>query len=329
MGKTYAECLTKYNKRTKLVAIFGGSRASGLAAAYGVEHVGSLEELVNRSDVDAVAVATPPGYHLEHVISAAEHGKHVMVEKPMAPTHEQCEEMVRACRKAGVVLEVFQSERWRSTNATAKRTILDGTLGRVRMIRAHTLFPGYEAQGAWAKLPEHGGPLLDLTVHSFDTLRFLAGDDPKSIFSTIRTFDNNPLGGMTDMSQVSFRNGVIAQNWASMEMPPPSLPNAYFGYVVVGEKAILDVDSYGKVKLGRGKEWEVIHEFPKIDYIKRPLDPNRLQPFISSLQSFIDDVLDGRPPTVSGDDGRIAVEMVDAAKLSSARGQVVDFPLSR
>lgn len=327
MGKTYAECLSKYNKRTRLVGIFGGSRAPGLAAQYGVDHIATLDALLDRPDVDAVVITTPPGNHPEHTIRAAEHGKHVMVEKPMAPTHQQCAEMVRACKKAGVVLEVFMSERWRSTNATAKTTIRDGIIGKVRMIRIHTLFPGYEGQGAWTKLPEHGGPLLDLTVHSYDTLRFLAGDEPTSIFSTIRNFSNHPLGGLTDMSEVLFGNGVITQAWASMEMAPPSLPDAYYGYVVVGEKGIIDVNSYGKVKLGMGDEWRVIHEFPKIDYINRPLDPNRLQPFMSSLQSFIDDVLDARPPTVSGDDGRIAVEMVDAAKLSSSTGKAVPLPL--
>jgi predicted dehydrogenase len=328
MGRTYAECLTKYNTRSKLVAIFGGSRAPKLASDYGVDHVASLDELLNRPDIDGVIVATPPGNHPEHVISAAEHGKHAMVEKPMAPTHQMCEEMVRACRKSGVKLEVLQVERWRSTNATAKKTIDQGSLGKVRMIRGYTLFPGYEAQGAWAELPENGGPLLDLTVHSFDIPRFLAGAEPRRLFSTVTTFNRHPLGALTDMSQVLFNNGVIAQNWACMEMPPPSIPNSYFGYVVVGERAILDVDSYGKVKLGRGSDWQVIHEFPRVDYINRPLDPNRLQPFIAAMQSFIDDVLDERPPTVSGDDGRIAVEMVDAAKLSSAKGQAVDLPLS-
>jgi predicted dehydrogenase len=328
MGRTYAECLTKYNTRSNLVAVYGGSRAPKLASDYGVDHVATLNELLRRPDIDALVIATPPGNHPEHVIGAAEHGKHAMVEKPMAPTHQKCEEMITACSKAGVTLEVLQVERWRSTNATAKKTIEQGILGDVRMIRGHTLFPGYEAQGAWAKLPEHGGPLLDLTVHSFDILRYIAEAEPASIFSTITTFNKHPLGGLTDMSQVLFRNGAIAQNWACMEMPPPSLPNSFFGYVVVGEKGILDVDSYGKVKLGQGDDWRLLHEFPKIDYINRPMDPQRLQPFIAAMQSFIDDVLDERPPTVSGNDGKIAVEMVDAAKLSSEKGEAVKLPLT-
>jgi predicted dehydrogenase len=328
MGRTYAECLVKHNKRARLIAIFGGSRAPKLASDYGVEYAASYDELLKRSDVDAVVVTTPPGNHSENVIEAAEHGRHAMVEKPMAPSHQDCERMVSACKKAGVYLEVLQTQRWRSSNAAAKKAIEDGRLGRVRMIRGHSFFESYEGSGRWTKDPIHGGPLLDLNVHCYDMLRYLAGSDPTRLFSTVTSFTNHPLGGLTAMTQVLFKNGVIAQNWACMEMPPPSLPNSLFGFVVVGERGILDIDSYGKVRLGRGGDWELLTEFPKVDYINRPMDPKRLQPFIAAMQSFIDDVLDQRPPTVSGNDGKIAVEMVDAAKLSSERREAVKLPLS-
>jgi myo-inositol 2-dehydrogenase/D-chiro-inositol 1-dehydrogenase len=329
MGQTYAECLSKYNTRCKLVAVFGGSRAPKLASNYGIDLVDSYEALLSRPDVDAVVVTTPPGNHPEHVISAAEHGKHAMVEKPMAPSSRQCDEMIRACDKAGVYLEVLQTQRWRSTNAAAKKAILDGRLGRVRMIRGNSLFESYEGGGDWAKLPEHGGPHLDLNVHCYDMVRYLSGGEPTKVFAEVKAFGSHPLGRLTSMAEMHFDNGVVAQHWSSMEMPTPSMPRSMFGFVVVGEKAILDMDAYGQVRLGGGEGWNVIAEFPKVDYINRPLDPNRLQPFIAAMQSYIDDVLDHRPPTVAGRDGRIAVELVEASQASSDTGQAVPFPLSR
>jgi predicted dehydrogenase len=326
MGLTYSECLTKYNKRCKLVAISGGSRAPGLASKQGVEYVDTFESLVGRDDVDAVVVATPPGNHPEHVVGAAEHGKHAMVEKPMAPSSRQCEEMIRACDKAGVVLEVLQTQRWRSTNAAGKKAILDGKLGKVRMIRGHSLFLTYEGGGAWTKLPEHGGAHLDLNVHSMDMLRFLSGGEPTRVFGSVKTFSDIPTRDLTAMVEVVFDNGAMAQHWSSQEMPAPSIPDSLFGFVVVGDRAILDIDSYGKVRLTDGKDWQTIAEFPKIDYLSRPLDPNRLQPFIAAMQSFIDDVLDHRPPTVSGRDGKVAVQMVEASVASSRSGEAVKLP---
>ncbi|MDA4123641.1 MAG: Gfo/Idh/MocA family oxidoreductase, partial [Thaumarchaeota archaeon] len=303
MGKTYAECLSKYTTRTKLVAVHGGRRAPGLAKDYGIDLVDTYQALMKRPDIDAVIVATPPGNHTEQVVSAAEHGKHAMVEKPMAPTRQHCEQMIRAAEKAGVYLEVLQTQRWRSSNAAAKKTILEGKIGKVRMIRGHSLFTTYEGGGDWAKLPEHGGPHLDLNVHSYDMIRWLSGGEPTRVYADIKSFINHPLGRLTSMAELLFDNGVIAQQWSSMEMTEPSLPNSLFGFEVVGEKGIIDIDSYGKVRLGQGNDWTLITEFPKVDYMNKPMDPNRLQPFISAMQSFTDDILDHRPPTVAGRDG--------------------------
>lgn len=329
MGMTYAECLMKYNSRCKLVAISGGSRAPALAKTHGVEHVETYQELVKRPDIDGVVVATPPGNHLEHVVSAAEHGKAVTVEKPMASNSKQCEEMIRACKRAGVNFEVLQTQRYRSTNAAAKKMIAEGKLGTVRMIRGNSLFTSAEGGGNWAKLPEHGGPHLDLNCHSFDLIRYLSAGEPKRIYGSVKDFSKTyPLGKLSSMTEIIFDNGVIAQHMSSMEMPEPNLPHSLFGFVVVGEKGILDIDAYGKVMFGQGDEWKLITEFPQIDYIKRPLDPNRLQLFIAAMQRFVDDTLDHKAPLVSGEDGKIAVQMVEASQASSDRGEAVSFPVA-
>jgi len=327
MGLTYSECLTKYNTRCQLVAISGGSRAPGLASKQSVEYVESPESLIHRSDIDAVIVTTPPGNHPENVISAAKSGKHAMVEKPMAPDPKQCAEMITAAEKAGVYLEVLQTQRFRSTNAVAKKAIIEGKLGKIRMIRGTSLFLSYEGGGAWTRDPAHGGPNLDLNVHAVDMIRYLSGGEPTSVHGRMKTFGDTTYPNLSAMIQLEFDNGVLATHWSSQEMPEPSLPNSMFGFVVVGEKAILDMDAYGKTRLGNGSEWILLNEFPKVDYINRPLDPNRLQPFIAAMQSFIDDVLDSRPPTVTGQDGKIAVEMVRASEISNETGQTVKLPM--
>jgi predicted dehydrogenase len=326
MGLTYSECLTKYNTRCQLVAIAGGSRASGLASKQSVEYVDSPERMMSRSDIDAIVVTTPPGNHPENVIFAAEKGKHAMVEKPMAPDPSQCDQMIRAANKAGVYLEVLQTQRWRSTNAAAKKAILEGRLGKIRMIRGTALFLSYEGGGPWTRDPIHGGPNLDLNVHAMDMIRYLSGAEPTLVFGQVKTFGSSEYPMLSAMIQLKFDNGVFANHWSSQEMPEPSMPNSMFGFVVVGEKAILDDDAYGKVRISNGQDWVVLDEFPKVDYINRPLDPKRLQPFVAAMQSFIDDVLDRKPPTVTGQDGKIAVEMVRASEISSETGRAVAFP---
>src|SRR6185295_9749323 len=96
-----------------------------------------------RPDVDAVLIATPHADHHSQVIAAAEAGKHVLVEKPMATTVADCDAMIDACKRAGVMLEVIQTLRFRGTPARAKQLIDAGRIGAVRMIRGQSLVRDY------------------------------------------------------------------------------------------------------------------------------------------------------------------------------------------
>src|SRR5689334_3481438 len=90
MGRTYAECVTRYVKRARLAAVAGGSRAAGLAGDYGVEAEPNVEALLERKEVDAVIITSPQSAHAEQSMLAAKHGKHVLVEKPMATSSAEC-----------------------------------------------------------------------------------------------------------------------------------------------------------------------------------------------------------------------------------------------
>jgi predicted dehydrogenase len=326
MGKTYAECISKYNTRGKLAAIAGGTRAPGLAAEYGVDYVPTYEELLQRPDVDAVLIATPHTTHVSQVVQAAEAGKHVLVEKPMSTSVAGCTTMIEACQRAGVRLEVIQTLRFRGTLARAKQMILAGKIGPVRMVRCQSLFTDYVTDKSWAQRPEEGGPSLDMGVHNFDAFRFLTGSDARLVFSHVVTFGAAEQRGLSAMTQITFASGAIAQQWMSYEMPQPNLPGNMHRYYVVGDRGILDIDGYGKLQYGTGDRWELVWEQPPIDFINRPMEPARLEAFYTQTQSFIDDVLDNRPATVSGEDGRAAVEMVEAAWRSSQTGQAVALP---
>ena len=324
MGRTHAECLDKYVGRGRLVAVAGGRRAPALAADYGVDFEPSYDALLKRGDIDAVLIATPHADHCEQVLATAAAGKHVLVEKPMATSVVDCTRMIEACRKAGVRLEVIQTQRFRGAVARTRRLVAEGAIGTVRMFEGRSLFTDYVVgQSPWAGEPEQGGAFLDTGVHFFDLMRFVLGADAESVFATVTTFGEAPHPGLNAMSQLRFAGGILAQHWMSYQIPAPSLPHSEHRYVVVGDAGLIDVDAYGKVQLGRAGAWQTIWEQPPIDYVNRPLDPVRLEAFFTQTQAFVDDVLDNRPDTVSGADGRAAVALVAAAWESSRTGQPI------
>src|SRR5918995_649436 len=88
----------------RLLAVAGGTRASALAAEFGAEAEASIDALLARQDIDAVVIATPHTAHLPNVVAAAAAGKHILLEKPMGLTVEECRQMIEACAAAGVHL---------------------------------------------------------------------------------------------------------------------------------------------------------------------------------------------------------------------------------
>ena len=96
MGRTYSECVSRYIPNGCLVAVAGGSRAPQLALDYEINFVANADDLIKRADVEAIIITTPEMVHLEQTQMAAAAGKHVLVEKPMAPDVAQCREMIEA-----------------------------------------------------------------------------------------------------------------------------------------------------------------------------------------------------------------------------------------
>ena len=306
----------------------GGSRAPGLAADYGVPCEPSYDGLLARGDVDAVLIATPHADHCDQALRAAAAGKHVLVEKPMATSVTDCDRMIAACRDAGVMLQVVQTLRFRGTPARAKQLIDAGRIGAVRMIQGRSLVRDYAiAAGAWPGQPEHGGAFLDMGVHNFDIMRFWSGSEARRVFAHVTTYGGSGYPWLSAMAQVTFANGVAAQQWTSHEVPALSLTRSQHMYVVVGERGALEIDGYGKLLLSTPESTELIWEQPAFDFVNRPLDPVRLEAFYTQIQLFVDDVLDDRPPSVPGEEGRAAVAMVEAAMRSAESGQAVELRL--
>ena len=117
-------------------------RASDFAAKYGCEVAPSIEALVERPDIEAVAIFTSNNFHREPAEIAAAAGRHVFTEKPIANTVEEAAAMVRACEKAGVTLMVGHSARYSGTSRALKSTLDAGRLGRVVMVEGNSSHSG-------------------------------------------------------------------------------------------------------------------------------------------------------------------------------------------
>ena len=321
MGLKYAEALARYTTGTRFVAVAGGTRAPALAASYGVR-VTDVDDIVRRSDIDALVVATPHSTHVPIALAAAAGGKHLYMEKPLARTAAECDLIVDACDRADVRLAVNAVTRFRPNAKAAHRLIAEGGIGTLRMVRVLSSVAGYAPDyKSWTSDPAEGGIWLDWGCHGADALRWFAGADACEAYGFVTDFG---AAGIDRSAMVQFRfdNDVAAQVLMCFEMPPPGI-GSMSQWTLIGSQAVLELDGYGLLKLGTADGWTEISRQQPFDFLSKPLAPHLIQGFADQLQDFVDAVNQGRAPAVDGRDGRASVSMVEAARTSSREHRAV------
>jgi len=333
MAKFYAESIVKYNHHVELIGVTGGKRAPKLAAEYDVEPIVDLDTMLGRDDVDALVMATPHQVHAEQVIAAAKSGKHILLEKPMAPNVPDCDAMISACKNGGVTLAMIKSLRYWNVMAKAKTLIEEGRIGDIRMIQVtclHNLIWTATADNPltdkpWALEPEAGGMILDRGCHIFDMLRWLTGDEVIRVFGKINSYEAKTYHTPNAMVQLEFSRGVMAQIWMGHEVPEPTFPDTGYQFRIWGERGLIDAEAHTVLKVSSNGEWDEIWRDPP--RTEDWLEPWRLEKHFVQTQLFADNIRFNKPAAVSGEEGRAAIEIVQATHLSSMGGTSVNLPL--
>lgn len=170
---------------SKLVAVMrrNGEKAEDYARRHGVpKWYDDAGKLIHDPEVNAIYIATPPGSHAEYTIKAAEAGKPVYVEKPMARNHHECKQMIQACEKAGVPLFVAYYRRCLPAFLKVKQLVDDGAIGEARFVTISLFHPpkkeDFDSDNLpWRVMPElaGGGYFFDLAPHQLDYLDYVLG----------------------------------------------------------------------------------------------------------------------------------------------------------
>ncbi|MDX6740624.1 Gfo/Idh/MocA family oxidoreductase [Actinocorallia sp. A-T 12471] len=182
------------------------------AAEYGGFVTTDVAELCARPDVDVVCVVTPNAFHRDQVITAAEHGKHVIVDKPMATTVEDCRAMNEAAEQAGVILMCGHTHSYGPAVRAMRRIVASGELGRLRMINTwHFNDWMYRPRAAWELARDGGGSLVfNQGAHQVDIVRVLGGGLVRSVRATTGIWDaERPTEGAYS-AYLDFSDGAVA-----------------------------------------------------------------------------------------------------------------------
>lgn len=332
MGRTHVDAAAKLDS-TIPIAVTGGSRASKLAEDYGIDVEPDIASLVARDDIDAVIISTPHWLHCDEALAAAEAGKHVLVEKPMATSLEDCDRMTAAFADRGLVLSLGYHQRFRDSNLKTCELIQSGAIGKVRCIQTSALFDieamrtdsGFGGTWSWWTDTRAVAHLINSAPHTIDLCRWWLGAELVSAVAHCGTFREDNPNENTTMSLLSFSDGTAATFWSSSVCPSPGFPGEAFRFRFMGDDGIIDLDPYGKLQLGRNDEWETKYEQPPVghDDSNAAFSMNRMQAYCDQVQAFVDSIHGESGGEGIPHDGRAGVAAVLAMLESSKTGEVV------
>jgi len=220
----------KENPKVKFVSVFdiNEKKARRTAKNFKMEAFSSDLDAFFKSDIDAVIIMVPHFLHEQYVIAAAEAGKHVLCEKPMATTLEGCDQMIEATRKAGVKFMIAENHRFLPAHKYCWEAVQKGWIGDVFLIRAYEgviEIPGLMKKGFWKGDPikAGGGSLMDMGVHRFAAMRWILEDEVTSAYSWITKQCTNLEEKAEDnaMAFLQFKNGTIGETVVSFTVQTP------------------------------------------------------------------------------------------------------------
>ncbi|HIE52740.1 MAG TPA: Gfo/Idh/MocA family oxidoreductase [Armatimonadetes bacterium] len=312
--------------KAELVAVAGGSRAPAYAERFGLRLEESVESLCAAPDLDLVIVACPHGFHAQYSIAALDQGKHVLVEKPMATTVEDCDRMIEAAQRNRVKLMVAHSRRYFPLVRKAKELLDAGEIGPILMMRqtfCHDARGFGERPGHWMSDPQLSvGFFLGYGCHQLDMTLWLVGSRAKSVFAQFgNPWSESPIEKCGALF-IRFENGAYTTLWELCSMPPelsawPPFPEFHEVNEIVGEKGLMILRPYQRVMLRRDGGWETVLE----------LSGEEADPVHSFLreetEDLIDSIVQDTTPPVTPEEGKHTVEVCLAAYESSRTGEAV------
>ena len=302
-----------------------GGRLDELGRRYEVSHLySSYEEMLHREEIDLLVIASWTSTHAPIVLEACKVGiRGILCEKPISTDLAFADAMVAACRDAHVPLVINHERRFDRYYRKAREIIQTGEIGELRTIIGNVLCRRW-AGGRWKDHPElsGGGPLLHDGTHLIDMMRFLSGDIGW-VSADVEVGGVESDVEITAAAMLRFRNGVIGFIEAGGD-------REYFNFE-------LDIQgSHGRIRIGNGiiglqisGESRMYTGFEDLLPAEFPApSEGAVNPFAGAVVELIECVQTGRTSLSSGEDGRAALEVINAIyRSASSDGRRITLPL--
>lgn len=302
----------------------------GLEKDTSIRHYTDYRKMLEENEIELVGIATESGIHAEIALYCIDHGVNCIIEKPIAMSIRDAEEIIRRSEEKGVKVAACHQNRFNVAVQELRRALEAGRFGRLSHGSIHVRWnrdENYYTQAPWrGKWASDGGALMNQCIHGIDLLRWMLGDEVEEVYGQTRQQFHDYLEAEdVGMAVVKFRNGAVATIEGTTNVYPRNLEETLY---IFGEK--------GTVKLG-GKStnnidvWQFADE-TEADARNRGLQEQTSNVYGNGHSSLYADMIQAvqkdRKPYVDAVAGRNALELVLAVYKSQKTGLPVKLPLT-
>ncbi len=318
IGKVHAATVAYRIPTARIAAIadVNGAAAQQVAAQFGVPvAMDDPAAIFENDEIEAVFICSSTDTHARLICAAAQAGKQIFCEKPIAYDLRQIDEALAAVARAGVKLQIGFNRRFDANFARVRQAIFSGEIGAPTLLHIISRDPG---PPPIAYIRVSGGMFLDMTIHDFDMARFLIGAEVEEIYTLAGVTVDPAIGEAGDIDTavllLKFANGVIGTI--------DNCRRAAYGYdqrveVLGSQGAIATANNYpNAATISDGAS--VRRDLPLNFFMERYTES-----FAREIAAFVEAVQHGKPTPVTGHDGRVPVVMGLAALESHRKGRPV------
>jgi len=328
-ARIVALCDIVSSRATDKAVKFGLVGSDGIPTVAIYDHI---SEVLARKDIDVVSIATPPGTHAELTIQALEAGKHVIVEKPMAPTLAECDAMIEAARSNNRLLSVISQNRFRDDIALLKALIDSGLLGEITAIQVDSAwwrgleYYDVDWRGTWES--EGGGPTLNHAIHHLDLTAWLMGDSPQAVSAL--------------MTNAAHENSEVEDLSVAILQYPRALATVIASVIHHGQQQRFSIHGRNATvelpwqvraevseKSGHPNENGNLELIAQLEALRANLPELSVRGHVAQIGDVLAAISEGRVPMVTGEEGRRTVEIVLAIYRAAIERKVIDLPIAK
>lgn len=327
------------NNQLEIVAVCDilPSKMEGLLSRHDLEKDAAIKrytdykEMIQEVDPELISIATESGIHAEIALHCIDHGVNVIIEKPMAMSMEDADEIIRRSKEKGVKVSACHQNRFNIAIQELRKAVESGRFGKLSHGTIHVRWnrgPQYYEQASWRGTWEQdGGALMNQCIHGIDLLRWMMGDEIEEIYGVTRQRFHDYLEAEdVGLAVVKFKNGAIGTIEGTTNVYPKNLEETLY---IFGEKGTVKI---GGTSTNNIDVWDFEDE-TDMDAKNKGLQEQTSNVYGNGHTSLFADMIDAiqsdREPYVDAVAGRNALEVVLAIYKSQKEGEAVRFPLKQ